>query len=277
MRLHGALGRQALPPPDRAQDRPVLGEDRLGVDAGRRSWPRATAAAPRGSSPSARAAGRCRTPRRGSGGSGCRPCSTARCRADGPKPPSIAYLQARGDPLVGVDRRAAGDRDLERQPGRRATPSIEIVCAASISAIDSEGCGSCPRWGVRATKMPPVRPRPTRIRCAADSSRSASRMVGRLTPNSSRQLLLGPDPLAGLQLLLLEPDAHLRRDLLARAESREWHSSLASRASRVPSTCSGMPTAIAEKCQTFCSSVRAVSHRAHRARPRRSTSCAASS
>ena len=42
-----------------------------------------------------------------------------------------------------------------------------------------------PSLGVRATKMPPERPRPTRIRCAADSSRSASRIVGRLTPNSS--------------------------------------------------------------------------------------------
>ena len=38
-----------------------------------------------------------------------------------------------------------------------------------------------PSLGVRATKMPPERPRPTRIRCAADSSRSASRTVGRLT------------------------------------------------------------------------------------------------
>ena len=62
---------------------------------------------------------------------------------------------------------------------------IEIVWAASISEIDSERFLLIPSLGVRATKIPPVRPRPTRIRCAADSSRSASRMVGRLTPNSS--------------------------------------------------------------------------------------------
>ena len=70
---------------------------------------------------------------------------------------------------------------------RRASSSslIEIVWAASISAIDSERLRLMPSLGVRATKIPPERPRPTRIRCAADSSRSASRIVGRLTPNSS--------------------------------------------------------------------------------------------
>ena len=63
--------------------------------------------------------------------------------------------------------------------------SIEMLSAASISAIDSLTLRLIPSLGVLATKIPPVRPRPTRIRCEADSSRSASRSVGRLTPKSS--------------------------------------------------------------------------------------------
>ena len=74
-----------------------------------------------------------------------------------------------------------------------------------------------PSLGVRATKMPPERPRPTRIRCAADSSRSASRIVGRLTPNSSASSCSVPIRSPGRELLLLQPDADLRRDLLAGA------------------------------------------------------------
>ncbi len=60
-----------------------------------------------------------------------------------------------------------------------------MLSAASISAIDSLTLRLMPSLGVLATNTPPERPRPTRIRCEADSSRSASRNVGRLTPNSS--------------------------------------------------------------------------------------------
>ena len=60
-----------------------------------------------------------------------------------------------------------------------------MLCAASISEIDSLTLRLIPSLGVRATNTPPERPRPTRIRCEADSRRSASRIVGRLTPNSS--------------------------------------------------------------------------------------------
>ena len=61
----------------------------------------------------------------------------------------------------------------------------DTVSVASIIEIDSLTLRLMPSLGVRATKMPPERPRPTRIRCELASSRRPSRSVGRLTPNSA--------------------------------------------------------------------------------------------
>ena len=74
-----------------------------------------------------------------------------------------------------------------------------------------------PSLGVRATKIPPERPRPTRIRCAADSSRSASRMVGRLTPNSSASSCSVPIRSPALSCCSSSQTANLGCDLLAGA------------------------------------------------------------
>ena len=60
-----------------------------------------------------------------------------------------------------------------------------MLSVASIIEIDSLTLRLMPSPGVRATKIPPARPRPTRIRCEEASSRRPSRSVGRETPNSA--------------------------------------------------------------------------------------------
>ena len=120
---------------------------------------------------------------------------------------SSALTAAR--PAIGTSRtaarRAARHRDaLGRQHQRDRLETLRLM----------------PSLGVRATKMPPERPRPTRIRCAADSSRSASRIVGRLTPNSSASSCSVPMRSPGSSCSCSSQRADLGRDLLAGAGRR---------------------------------------------------------
>ena len=91
---------------------------------------------------------------------------------------------------------------------------------ASIIEIDSLTLRLMPSLGVRATKMPPERPRPTRIRCELASSRSPSRSVGRLTPNSAASSCSVPIRSPGLEPFALQIAADLERDLMARVDAR---------------------------------------------------------
>ena len=61
----------------------------------------------------------------------------------------------------------------------------ETLLVESSSAIESLRLRLIPSFGVLATKMPPPAPRVERTSCELESSRSASRSVGRLTPNSA--------------------------------------------------------------------------------------------
>ena len=141
-----------------------------------------------------------------------------------------------------VDRRLQRGRGLLGRrwppPGRPAGTSrnmrasssspSETVSVASIIEIDSLTLRLMPSLGVRATKMPPARPRPTRIRCEEASSRRPSRSVGRLDAELGRELLLGADPVARLQALALEVAADLERDLMARIDARGGEARLGS-------------------------------------------------
>ena len=109
----------------------------------------------------------------------------------------------------------AGQRDLELEARLRKLPQRD-VCVSSIIEIESLRLRPMPSFGVLATKMPPPGPRDARIRCELASSLSASRSVGRLTPNSRRQRLLGTEPVAWAEVAPSEVTANLERDLDAR-------------------------------------------------------------
>src|SRR3954452_23002595 len=64
-----------------------------------------------------------------------------------------------------------------------SSSSIVMLCVWSMLATDALTVRPMPSSGVAATKMPPPGPFDARTRCELDSSRSASRSVGRLTPN----------------------------------------------------------------------------------------------
>src|SRR4051812_26646551 len=64
-----------------------------------------------------------------------------------------------------------------------SSSSIVMLCVASMLATDALTVRPMPSSGVAATKIPPPGPFDARTRCELDSRRSASRSVGRLTPN----------------------------------------------------------------------------------------------
>ena len=77
-----------------------------------------------------------------------------------------------------------------------------------------------PWSAVRATKMPPPGPLVARIRLPLASSLSASRSVGRLTPNSAARSSSRPRKSSGPQALLLDVVLDLDGHLLAGAADR---------------------------------------------------------
>ena len=81
---------------------------------------------------------------------------------------------------------------------RASTSSTnEMLSVSSMVAMDSLRLRPIPSFCVLATKTPPPGPREARMRCELASSLSASRSVGRLTPNSVASSLSVPSRSSG--------------------------------------------------------------------------------
>src|SRR3954468_13407946 len=212
---HRLLGRQALIAPHGAQDRAVLREDRLGVDARRdldderRLQHLEDPAGEREQQLVARRLGQNRVERAVGGverlGAGL--------VADGVRD---RLLEPGDDTGVGVDRGATGDRHLERQP--------RVEQLGHRDALGREH----QRDRLREVAAHPLAGRARHEDAArapaadADQERRGQqpqRLAHRRPADAEvvGELLLGPDTLARGELLLLEPDADLRRDLFAGA------------------------------------------------------------
>ena len=128
-----------------------------------------------------------------------------------------AARQVSASALVGG---LAGQRHLEQQA--RLEQLLERHGAGLEHHRDrvAEAAADALRRRCAATKMPPPGPLLARIRLPLASSLSASRSVGRLTPNSARQVLLAAEEVARPEPLALDVVLDLDRDLLAGAADR---------------------------------------------------------
>ena len=128
-------------------------------------------------------------------------------------------LQGRGRLLGRLRGGEARERHLEEHARVQQLLS-DTVSVASIIEIDSLTLRLMPSPGVRATKIPPARPRPTRIRCELASSRRPFAQRRAADAELRRELLLGADPVARLQPFALQVASDLEGDLMARVDPR---------------------------------------------------------